>query len=50
MIFDSLKNINIRMISCGGSKNNVTLVVNKTDKNEALKSLNAGLFRREAVA
>jgi aspartate kinase len=49
-IFDSLKNINIRMISCGGSKNNVTLVVNKSDKNEALKSLNAGLFRKEAVA
>jgi aspartate kinase len=49
-IFDSLKDINVRMISCGGSKNNVSLVVNHSDKNKALKSLNEGLFKKAALA
>lgn len=49
-VFDSLKNINVRMISCGGSKNNISLVVNADQKKEALLALNEGLFKREAVA
>lgn len=49
-IFESLKNINVRMISCGGSKNNITLVVNHQDKNKALKALNEGLFKKVALA
>lgn len=45
-IFDSLKSISIRMVSCGGSKNNVSLLLPTQYKNEALKSLNVGLFKK----
>lgn len=45
-IFDSLKNISIRMVSCGGSKNNVSLLLATKNKNEALNSLNVGLFKK----
>jgi aspartate kinase len=48
-IFDSLKNISIRMISFGGSKNNVSLLINTGKKVEALKALNQGLFVKELV-
>ncbi len=43
-VFDALKNIPIRMISYGGSMHNVSLLVNKSFKIEALKSLNDKLF------
>jgi aspartate kinase len=43
-VFDSLENIPIRMISYGGSKNNVSLLVHSMHKNEALNALNEGLF------
>lgn len=43
-IFGALKNISIRMISYGGSRHNVSLLVNTTDKKEALNSLNETLF------
>lgn len=43
-IFDSLKNIPIRMISYGGSENNISLLVNSDLKKDALVSLNKGLF------
>ncbi len=43
-IFESLKDISIRMISYGGSKHNVSMLVNTTDKKEALISLNKNLF------
>lgn len=43
-IFDSLKNIPIRMISYGGSENNISLLVNSDLKKKALVSLNKGLF------
>ncbi|NOY49476.1 MAG: aspartate kinase [Chlorobi bacterium] len=43
-VFDALKNIPIRMISYGGSMHNVSLLVNKGFKIEALKSLNDKLF------
>lgn len=43
-VFESLKNIPIRMISYGGSKNNVSLLINSTFKREALNALNEGLF------
>ncbi len=43
-IFDSLKNIPIRMISYGGSENNISLLVNSDLKKAALVSLNKGLF------
>lgn len=43
-VFDSLENIPIRMISYGGSKNNVSLLVHSEHKHEALNALNEGLF------
>ncbi len=43
-IFTSLENIPIRMISYGGSKNNISLLIETTYKVQALKALNKGLF------
>lgn len=43
-IFGALKNIPIRMISYGGSFHNVSVLVNTTDKKEALQSLHNTLF------
>lgn len=43
-IFEALKNIPIRMISYGGSKNNISLLIETRYKKEALQSLNKGLF------
>ena len=43
-IADSLKTIPLRMISYGGSKNNVSFLIQKEDKAEALLALNRGLF------
>ena len=43
-IFQSLKSIPIRMISYGGSKNNISLLIKKEHKIEALRALNKGVF------
>ncbi|HEX5170531.1 MAG TPA: aspartate kinase [Cyclobacteriaceae bacterium] len=43
-IFDSLEDIPIRMVSCGGSNNNVSVLVNTSYKNSALNALNEGVF------
>lgn len=43
-IFSALKNIPLRMISYGGSKNNVSIVVDAKMKAAALQALNEGLF------
>lgn len=43
-IFDSLRSIPLRMISYGGSENNVTVLVDSKFKKEALNALNKGLF------
>jgi aspartate kinase len=43
-IFDSMKNIPIRMISYGGSENNISLLVDSKYKKDALIALNKGLF------
>lgn len=45
-IFDSLKDVPIRMISYGGSKNNISILVNAEHKNDALLALNKGLFTK----
>ncbi len=39
-VLESLKHFNIRMISYGGSKHNISILVNSKDKREALNSLN----------
>ncbi len=44
-IFESLKDVPIRMISYGGSKNNISILVSSEHKNDALLSLNEGLFK-----
>ena len=43
-IFEALKDIPLRMVSYGGSANNVSLLVNSTHKKDALVALNKGLF------
>jgi len=43
-VFSALENISIRMISYGGSRHNVSLLVNTSDKNEALNALHQNLF------
>lgn len=43
-VFDSLKEIPIRMISYGGSENNISILVDGKRKAETLKALNSGLF------
>ncbi len=43
-IFDALKNIPIRMISYGGSENNVSILVDSKLKKNTLIALNKGLF------
>lgn len=49
-IFDSLKSIPIRMISYGGSENNISLLVHTEDKIPALKALNSGIFEKSFAA
>ncbi len=43
-ILHSLQNVPIRMISYGGSQNNITFLVGREDKKRALNRLNSGLF------
>jgi aspartate kinase len=43
-VFESLTEIPVRMVSCGGSANNVSILVDKQYKNKALNALNEGLF------
>jgi aspartate kinase len=49
-IFNALENIPIRMVSLGGSKNNVSILLETTHKNNALKQLNTGLFAIAAAS
>ncbi len=44
--FAALRDIPVRMISYGGSPNNISILVHTNDKMSALKALNAGLFQR----
>ena len=44
LIFNALAPIPIRMVSFGGSKNNISLLVERTHKERALHLLNEGLF------
>lgn len=43
-IFDALEPIPVRMVSYGGSKHNVSLLIARTDKEITLQLLNKGLF------
>jgi len=43
-IFDALSEVPVRMVSCGGSTNNVSVLIEKQYKEPALNALNEGLF------
>ncbi|HEV7621417.1 MAG TPA: aspartate kinase, partial [Flavisolibacter sp.] len=43
-VFDSLDNINVRMVSYGGSAHNISILVSAEQKNQVLKQLNKGVF------
>lgn len=43
-VFSALSSIPVRMVCCGGSSNNVSVLINKQYKEKALNDLNEGLF------
>jgi aspartate kinase len=43
-VFGALDQIPVRMVSCGGSANNVSILVDKQYRDKALNALNEGLF------
>lgn len=43
-LFDCIKEIPVRMVSYGGSRHNVSILVPRQFKEQCLKALNAGLF------
>lgn len=46
-VVQALRNIPLRMISYGGSKNNISILVNTAHKVEALVSINEGVFQEK---
>ncbi|MBT8385486.1 MAG: hypothetical protein KJO83_07225, partial [Bacteroidia bacterium] len=48
-VLNAVKEIPIRMISYGGSKYNMSLLVDTKDKVMALKLLNDGLFTQKRI-
>ena len=43
-VFDSLQNIDVRMVSYGGSAHNISILVSSAEKTKVLQALNSGLF------
>jgi aspartate kinase len=43
-VFSAMREIPVRMVSCGGSANNVSVLVDKKYKDQALNALNEGIF------
>ena len=43
-LFESLKEIPLRMISYGGSRHNISVLVDSKYKKKALQALNEGVF------
>jgi aspartate kinase len=43
-VFESLKGMNIRMVSYGGSMHNISILVPSGEKTKVLQLLNSGLF------
>ncbi len=46
-LFEAVKEVPVRMVSYGGSRHNVSLLVASAAKNKTLKALNKGLFNLE---
>ena len=49
-LFQILQDVNVRMISYGGSKNNISLLINTSDKQETLQKLHRYVFENNTVA
>lgn len=49
-LFQILHDVNIRMISYGGSMNNISLLINTSDKVETLQKLHRYVFENELVS
>jgi aspartate kinase len=43
-VFDCVSNINVRMVSFGGSIHNISMLVDSSNKKQVLQQLNSGLF------
>jgi aspartate kinase len=43
-VFDCLANVNVRMVSYGGSIHNISVLVAADEKKKVLQQLNSGLF------
>ena len=43
-VFDSLQEVDVRMVSYGGSAHNISILVSSSDKTKVLQALNVGLF------
>jgi aspartate kinase len=43
-VFDCVSNINVRMVSFGGSIHNISMLVDSADKKQVLQQLNSGVF------
>ena len=43
-LFKSISDIPVRMVSYGGSRHNISILISKADKEKTLQLLNAGLF------
>ncbi|RSK41754.1 aspartate kinase [Mangrovimonas spongiae] len=48
-LFQILQDVNVRMIAYGGSNNNISLLINTSDKVETLRKLNRYVFEMEMV-
>ncbi|MEO6452869.1 MAG: aspartate kinase [Ginsengibacter sp.] len=46
-IFETISSIPVRMVSYGGSRHNISLLISRDDKERALQLLNKGLFDME---
>jgi aspartate kinase len=43
-VFTALSEVPVKMVSCGGSNNNISIVIEPSQKEKALLALNEGLF------
>lgn len=48
-LFQILQDVNVRMIAYGGSNNNISFLINTSDKTETLRKLNRYMFELETV-
>lgn len=48
-LFQILQDVNVRMIAYGGSNNNISFLINTSDKKETLRKLNRYMFELETV-